>query len=93
MTNEQSEKIAIDALSFLVQDSENMKRFLSISGISADQIRIAATAPGFLGGVLDFMMQNEALLLSFSENHMIDAEQIVAAHRQLSGCGNHLTEI
>lgn len=80
-----AESLAIQALGHLAQDKEVLERFLSITGLAPDRIREAAASPGFLAGVLDYLMQNEALLLTFSENHNIEAETIMAAHRQLSG--------
>lgn len=80
-----AEALAIQALGHLAQDKEVLERFLSVTGLAPEKIREAAASPGFLAGVLDYMMQNEALLLTFSVNHNIDAEAIMAAHRQLSG--------
>lgn len=80
-----AEALAIQALGHLVQDKEVLERFLSVTGLAPEKIREAAASPGFLAGVLDYMMQNEALLLTFSVNNNIDAEAIMAAHRQLSG--------
>jgi len=80
-----AEALAIQALGHLAQDKEALERFLSLTGLAPDKIREAAASPGFLAGVLDYMMQNEALLLTFSENNNIKAETIINAHRQLSG--------
>lgn len=80
-----AEALAIQALGHLAQDKEVLERFLSVTGLAPDKIREAAASPGFLAGVLDYMMQNEALLLTFSENNNIKAETIIDAHRQLSG--------
>ena len=80
-----AEALAIQALGHLAQDKEVLERFLSVTGLAPEKIREAAASPGFLAGVLDYMMQNEALLLTFSVNNNIDAETIMAAHRQLSG--------
>lgn len=80
-----AEATAIQALGFLAQDNAVLERFLSVTGIAPGKIRQAATEPGFLAGVLDYVMQNEALLLTFSANSNVDAETIVAAHRCLSG--------
>ncbi|MCR9235103.1 MAG: DUF3572 domain-containing protein [Alphaproteobacteria bacterium] len=80
-----AEALAIQALGHLAQDKEVLERFLSVTGLAPEKIREAAASPGFLAGVLDYMMQNEALLLTFSVNNNIDAEAIMAAHRQLSG--------
>ncbi|MFK8036303.1 MAG: DUF3572 domain-containing protein [Hyphomicrobiales bacterium] len=82
---EEAEAISIQALTYFAQDPESLERFLSLSGITADRIREAAKSPGFLAGVLDYLMQNESLLLTFSENTGVRAETIISAHRQLVG--------
>lgn len=84
LNKETAEEVAIVALGALAQDTEALSRFLSLSGIEAGDIRQAAASPGFLAGVLDYLMQHEALLLSVSENYRLPAEQITAAHRVLS---------
>nr|WP_306267345.1 DUF3572 domain-containing protein [Pararhizobium sp. IMCC3301] len=82
---ESAEATAVQALGFLAQDKFVLERFLSVTGIAPDRVRQAAATPGFLAGVLDYIMQNESLLLTFSANHNVDAETIVAAHRCLCG--------
>ncbi|MEP0520362.1 MAG: DUF3572 domain-containing protein [Hyphomicrobiales bacterium] len=81
----EAEAIAIQALAHFAQDPETLERFLSLSGIAPNKIREAASSPGFLAGVLDFLMQNEAILLTFSANNGMRAETIASAHRQLLG--------
>ena len=60
MTNEpqreNAEALAIRALGFVAADPELLPRFLAISGIEAQSIRQAAREPGFLAGVLQFIL-------------------------------------
>ncbi|WP_163269788.1 DUF3572 domain-containing protein [Chelativorans alearense] len=83
MHQEQAEAIAIQALSFIASDSELLPRFLALTGIEAGQIRQAANEPGFLAGVLQFVLAHEPTLLAFSEQSGVPPQDVAAAHRQL----------
>lgn len=64
---EAAEKVAIAALGFVASDPELLSRFLAITGIEAGSIRQAAAEPGFLAGVLQFIMAHEPTLMRFSQ--------------------------
>jgi hypothetical protein len=64
---EEAEALAIGALGFLASDPELLPRFLAITGIEASSIRTAAREPGFLAGVLQFILAHEPTLLRFAE--------------------------
>ena len=61
MSPEAAEALAIQALSFLAEDSERLTRFFSVTGLDPAGIREASTAPGFLAGVLAYIASDEAL--------------------------------
>ncbi|MBL4645047.1 MAG: DUF3572 domain-containing protein [Rhizobiales bacterium] len=82
-----AENIAIQALSYLSRDSDTFQRFLNLSGLSVNQLREAAESPGFLAGVLDHIMQDESLLLTFSQNEGINPQHIANAHSHLINIG------
>jgi hypothetical protein len=65
---EEAESLAIKALGFVASDPELLPRFLSITGIEASSIRMAAREPGFLAGVLQFILAHEPTLLRFAED-------------------------
>jgi hypothetical protein len=67
LSADEAQKIAIDALVFLAQDSELLPRFLALTGIEPGDIRAAAREPGFLAGVLQFYLAHEPTLLRFCE--------------------------
>ncbi|EIM75283.1 hypothetical protein A33O_08536 [Nitratireductor aquibiodomus RA22] len=77
MQREEAEAIAVSALAFIAADDQLLPRFLSLTGIEANQIRAAAAEPGFLTGVLQFILAHEPTLLRFSEENGI-APRIVA---------------
>jgi hypothetical protein len=80
-----AEAVAIDALAFLAGNPEELGRFLALSGIGPASLRQAAAGPGFLAGVLDYIMTDEALLLAFAGQQGLDAREISAASRRLRG--------
>jgi hypothetical protein len=80
---EEAEAVAIRALAFIANDAELLPRFLAISGIEASGIRRAAREPGFLVGVLDFLLAHEPSLLRFATESRIDPAGVAAARRAL----------
>jgi hypothetical protein len=81
---EEAERLALDALSYIIADSERMVRFLAISGLHPDTIRSAASEPGFLAGILDYVAADEALLIGLAETLQTKPEHLMEAHRTLS---------
>ncbi len=80
---EDAEDIAIRAFSFLAVDEDRMARFFDLTGF--DPVRIATTArdPSFLPGILDYLLADEALLLTYCANAQLDPVRVAAAHRAL----------
>ncbi len=77
------QSIAISALAFIASDEVLLKRFLAISGIDADQIRLAAREPGFLAGVLQFLLAHEPTLMQFCGACDVAPEAVGSALRHL----------
>ena len=82
---EAAESVAIGALAFLASDSEQLGRFLAVTGIGPDAIRDAARDPGFLSGVLDYLAGDETLLVAFARQAGIDPAEIERARAALGG--------
>jgi len=78
-------ELAIAALAFIASDTEELSRFLALSGIDSGSIRIAAEEPGFLGGVLGYISGNERTLLAFAAHAGVAPEEIEKARLTLSG--------
>lgn len=74
-----AEALAIQALSFVASDEERLGRFLALSGIGPADIRDAAREPGFLAGVLDFLVADERMLKVFAEEKGIPPREVGAA--------------
>jgi hypothetical protein len=82
---EDAESLAVQALTYLAGDPDRLGRFLAVSGLGADQVRLAAGEPGFLAGVLEYVSSEESLLLDFAEDVQIDPVEVGRAQTLLSG--------
>jgi hypothetical protein len=80
-----AESLAVQALGFLADEPERLGRFLAVTGIGGNDIRAAAREPGFLTGVLEYLLGDEALLLSFSAEASIDPAEVARALAALGG--------
>lgn len=80
---EAAEAMAVQALGFVAADPQLLPRFLALSGIEAGQIRAAAREPGFLAGVLQFVLAHQPTLLAFCEASGSDPAAVTAALRAL----------
>jgi hypothetical protein len=81
---EAAEVVAIQALAYIAGESEQLGRFLAITGIGPEQIRQAASEPRFLAGVLAHVMGDERLLVAFADHAGIDPAAVGKAHDALS---------
>ena len=78
-----AEAIAINALKFLAGRPEELGRFLTLSGIDPADLRELAADTQFLGGVLDFLLADEALLLVFAAEAGLAPNAIADVRRSL----------
>ncbi len=79
MTPDTATSIAISDLQFIAGDEEQISRFISLTGISPDEMRRAAGSESFLIAVLEFFMGDEPTLLSFTASQNIDPGDIQKA--------------
>lgn len=83
--SKQAEETAATILGWLAGEPDIFQRFLALSGVTPDQIRNAVSDPGFLAGMVDFMMGHEPTLLAFCEATGTKPEMVVAASHHYSG--------
>ena len=77
--------LAVQALGFIAEEPQSLSRFLDTSGLSADGIRTAAAEPGFLAGVLEYMLADENLLRAFAGRAGINPAEVARATTALGG--------
>jgi hypothetical protein len=82
---EAAENLAVQALTYLAGEPEQLARFLALSGIGPQSIRAAATDPQFLAGVLDYVTGEEALLVAVAGHLQMTPDAVWRARAALSG--------
>lgn len=81
------EETAAAILQWLANDPDMLGRFLALSGVQPLQLRTAINDPGFLAGLIDFIMSHEPTLLDFCKDAGFQPESVVAAWHHYSGPG------
>lgn len=84
LSRDSAEAIALSGLARLASDDDLLMRFCNITGILANEMREAASQPGFLVGVLDFYLGHEPTLLEWTEAEGIDPQNVAAARFTLA---------
>ena len=84
LTPEAAELLALDAFGWLAGEDDALGRFLALSGIGPAALRSASREPGFLAGVVAFLMADEPLLLAFAGHAGIPPGRVAAAHAVLN---------
>jgi len=82
---ERGQAMAIDALAWLGADEARLERFLALSGLGPQNLRLAASDPGFFTAILDYLGANEPLLLQFASETGRTPAAIIRAGLALSG--------
>lgn len=85
MSHHDPQQTAIEVLGWLASEPELLSRFLALSGLEASNLRAAAAQPGFLTGVLTFLMQHEPTLMRYCEATGTPPEAVARAYKALGG--------
>lgn len=71
-------ELAAKCLNHLAQNPEQLAEFMVITGLSPDGLRRAVGTKSFAVGLLDYVVQNEPLLVAISEANAIRPETFMA---------------
>lgn len=85
MNYEQAEILGLQALSHVAGHEEILVAYLSLSGITPEELKNSATNPATLGSILDYFLQNEKRLITFCEAAEIAPDQLKKARQHLPG--------
>lgn len=80
-----AEAIGLKALAFLASEPARINRFLSLTGLDGSELRTSAGSAETLAAVLEFVLQDESMLLEFATNAAIPPTSIAPAHAVLAG--------
>ena len=85
MTPEHAKIMGESALSYLADDVSLLSQFLVQSGVGPDHVRTHHQDPEFLGSVLDFILQDDAVVMAFADYAGVAPDLIAVARYQLPG--------
>lgn len=85
MNRENAEKIGIQVLGWLAGHDDMLTQFLGMTGIGADDLRVRAQEPEFLGFVLDFLLTDDAMVMAFCEDAHMATDLPMQARGALPG--------
>jgi len=84
-TADSARSLAVRALGFIAADSDRLNRFLGLTGLGPHNLRTAAADPAFLSSVLDYLVADEELLVTFAADAGLKPEAVAQAYHALSG--------
>lgn len=79
------ETLALLSLAHIAGDDALFARFFALSGLDQVSLKSRAGEPAVLGGVLDFVLGDERLVLSLAESFDVPPEAFARARRKLPG--------
>jgi len=79
------ETLALLSLAHIAGDEALFARFFALSGLDQASLKARAGEPAVLGGVLDFVLGDERLVLSLAQTFDVPAEAFASARRKLPG--------
>lgn len=77
--------VGLLALGFLAAEEDRLDRFLALSGLDLGALKARIEDPALYGGLLDYLLGDEPLLLAFATEQNLKPEWIVALRRELPG--------
>lgn len=80
---EAAREIAISALGFLTSDASMLSRFLDATGWTPENLASPGSRAAILAASLEYLMNEEDLLLTFSANCSLDPTEVVRANQTL----------
>ena len=78
-----AETLALSALAATLTDERRARRFLDLSGIDTEELRLRAADPALLAAVLRFLEAHEPDLIVVAGAIGVKPEKLVAAREQL----------
>lgn len=84
LKNCNAETIALNALTSLISEEENLNQFLNQTGATIEDLHDGLKDPNFLASILQFFLEQDERLLTFCESANIPPEQVKRAEHILS---------
>ena len=87
ISRESAELVGLQAVAWLATNDELLRVFLGATGASEQDFREALEDPVFQGGVLDFILMDDAWITGFCDSQGLDYETPRMARAMLPGGG------
>lgn len=84
LTADEADTIAVKALGFLTSDPERLERFLRLTGWTPQSLGEPRGQQALLAAVLEYLSNDEPLLLTFAANMSLDPARVAEAARRAS---------
>jgi len=81
------EELADLCLTHLVQNPDQLADFMSITGLSPEALRQAVGQKSLAGGLIDYVVQNEPLLLAICQEAALRPETVMRVWVRLNPAG------
>lgn len=78
------ETLALAALGWILQEESRADRLLSLTGLTADELRNSLNDSGVLAAILEFLTNHEPDLIRCAEALAITPEELAAATQELN---------
>lgn len=78
-----AETLALSALAATLTDERRARRFLDLSGIDTEELRLRAAEPALLAAVLRFLEAHEPDLIDVADAMGVKPAELVAAREDL----------
>lgn len=78
-----AETLALSALAATLTDERRARRFLDLSGIDTEELRLQAAAPALLAALLRFLEAHEPDLIDVADAMGVKPAELVAAREDL----------
>lgn len=75
--------LVLNALGWVLSDQDRAERFLSLTGLTPEELRASLGEPSTLGAVMDFLCAHEPDLLGAADALGVQPEMLVAVQRKL----------
>ncbi len=85
MNYDQAEIIGLQALTHVAKHEDILLAYISLSGITPEELRNSAANPATLGSILDYFLQDEKRLISFCEAVSVAPDKLKKARQYLPG--------
>jgi len=80
-----AQALALTALAYVLEDPDRAARFCAASGVAGTDLAAQLGDASFLGGVLDFVLDDETLLAEVAAGAGLPPETVLGARRRLPG--------